>query len=47
MARIREELADCEARVTAGLSAEQVQVIKDGLQIIRQNMKHNMGEQEQ
>lgn len=44
--RIGEELADCEAKVTAGLNQQQVQIIKDGLQIIRQNMEHSMGEQE-
>lgn len=44
--KIKEELADCEAKVTAGLSQEQVRIIKEGLQIIRQNVEHSMGEQQ-
>ncbi|WP_419176188.1 MarR family winged helix-turn-helix transcriptional regulator [Desulfosediminicola sp.] len=45
MAKIKEELADCEAKVTTGLSPQEVQVIKDGLKIIRYNMEQSMGEQ--
>lgn len=45
ISRIGEELADCEAKVTAGLSPEQVQGIKDGLHIIRQNMEHSTGDE--
>lgn len=43
MDRVRDELADFEAQITAGLSARKVQEIKDGLRLIRSNMEGSSG----